>query len=544
MRTMLNSLKIILNIRNTVTVNSILHGIRSIPVIGKHIPEQIYSIRIFKIIALILSVIREVLNAFFGKLFLFAGLLGAALLASAMNEFSKETVFLYGFLLVSLSVTLIYNVFKNTPEGDYSVFMMGMDAKKYVTAKFFYDSFNVVLGYTVFGIPAALFSGVKWYLAILLPVAGVGFKIAPLGLKMSVYSIKQSLGKVKNKKGVPVSIEGNPVVNALILTALIFAGIGLGIWVVFKDYYIYLAIVYVLAVLSVIPGLLLMKRFPFEFYRSALSGEKVRSEILQKRENKRKTGNSDVSVNEYEGSKSNKKGYGYLHDLFIKRHQGIIWKRQIWGIASVAVTIALLSILLYYEVKIFGKPEESFVRALVSDHQGVTVFVLWMINTGAYMAHAMFAGCDSSMLVYGFYRTPSALQKMYRLRIMSVFKYNMIPSVLMLIFYIAAIIFSGGENYFGEYFFLAVTVISFTFLFSMRNMTFLYLIQPYSSNFAIKSKLYTFQLWVVGFVLFVLMFFRISAFVTGVVGLIISVIYFLLSDKLVYKFAPRTFRIK
>ena len=65
MRTILNTLRIILSIRNTININVILHGIRSIPLIGKHIPEDIYAIRPVKIIVLIISVFGEILRAFF-----------------------------------------------------------------------------------------------------------------------------------------------------------------------------------------------------------------------------------------------------------------------------------------------------------------------------------------------------------------------------------------------------------------------------------------------------------------------------------------------
>ena len=66
MRTILNSLRIILSIRNTININLILHGIRSIPVIGKYIGEEIYGIRIIKIFAMIPAVTGEILRAFFG----------------------------------------------------------------------------------------------------------------------------------------------------------------------------------------------------------------------------------------------------------------------------------------------------------------------------------------------------------------------------------------------------------------------------------------------------------------------------------------------
>ena len=72
MRTILNSLRIILSIRNTININSILNGIRHLPLIGKHISERIYGVRAIKIITLIFSLQIEIIKAFFGKLGMFA----------------------------------------------------------------------------------------------------------------------------------------------------------------------------------------------------------------------------------------------------------------------------------------------------------------------------------------------------------------------------------------------------------------------------------------------------------------------------------------
>ena len=544
MRTILNSLRIILSIRNTISVNEIIHGIRSIPIIGKYIPETIYDVKIIKIIALILSVSGEILKAFFLKLALFVVLFFASGVVSSYNDFSQKGVFLYGFLYVSLAGAFVYNVFKNTPEADYAVFHLGMDAKKFVSARFFYDSFNVVLGYAVFGIPLALLSRVDWYLSLLLPLAGVGFKAVPLGIEMSVYAAKQARGKKKNRKGVPVSVEGNVIVNSLVMSFVIVAGLILGGWLTYKGLFMPVTIIYVLTALVVFPGILLMKKFPFGLYKTALYAEKTRSELVKEDAKKQRNGNVKVVINEAEGSRSKAKGYRYLNELFMKRHQKIFWKREIIAIISVLGTIALMSLFFRFEMSELDDGTESIVRFLFSKHPGLFIFALFILNTGAYMSHAMFASCDSSMLVYGFYRTPDALRKMFRLRIMSVTKFNLIPAVLMAVFCIVTLAVSGGERFFGEYLFTTLTLIVFTAYFSIRNVTIFYLLQPYASDFAIKSKLFLYLNFILGTVFFILIFIKMPSWFTCIFGILLTGAYFFIADKLVYKFAPKTFKIK
>ena len=545
MQKTLNTLRIILSIENTVNINEILNAIRHIPFIGKYIPEKIYGLWIIKFLATVMSVISEVSKAFFGKLGLFVLLFFVSGFVSAFERPDQPMAFIYGFVIISIGLMFIYNIFRNTPEGEYAVFHMGMDAKEYVKARFLYDSFNVILGYTVFGIPAALLAGVKWYMAILLPLAGIGFKVAPLGTEMSIYAFKQSLGRKKNRKGVPVTLDGNLIVNSLIFSAVFFFGCIGGGLILFYKFYLPVVIIYLLSVVAIAPGLFLMKKFPFELYKTALYADKVRGELIKKQQKKEMGQSFEVKINEAEGSKRGSKGYKYLNEIFFKRHAAVFWKNQIIPMAVTVLGIALMSLLLYYEItRCEDVMSESVLRYLFSKHPGIFIFILSIFNTGAFMSRAMFASCDSSMLVYGFYRTPESLRKMFRLRAFSIFKFNMIVSLLMMIFVIVTLVLTGGERYFGEYISVVVTITSFTALFSIRHLTIYYILQPYSRDFMIKSKLYGYLAFIYGAVCFIIMFIPMPNALTAIAGIVITGVYFVIADKLVYKFAPKTFKIK
>ena len=544
MQKTLNTLRIILSIENTVNINEIIHAIRHIPLIGKFIPEEIHGLWIIKFFATILSVISEIAKAFFGKLGIFVLLFFISGFVSSFKREAQATAFLFGFVLISVIRMFFYNVFRHTAEGEYAVFHMGMDAKKYVNARFLYDSFNMILGFTVFGIPAALLSGVKWYLAILLPLAGLGFEVAPIGIEMSTYAFKQSLGKMKNRKGVPRTIDGNLVVNALLASAVFFAGCILGGMVLYYEIFWPVLIVYLLSVAAIVPGLLLMKKFPFELYKTALYADKVRSELIKKQQKKENGQSFEVKINESEGSSRGSKGYKYLNEIFFKRHEIVFWKNQIIPIAFTLLGIALMGVLLYFEVTRSEDVSKSVLRFLFSKHPGIFIFILSIFNTGAFMSRAMFASCDSSMLVYGFYRTPDALRKMYRLRAFSIFKFNMIQSFMMIVFVIVTLLLTGGERYFGEYLSVIITITVFTALFSVRHLTIYYILQPYSKDFLIKSKLYAYLSFIYGNVCFVVMFIPMSNAFAAVAGSLITALYFVIADMLVYKYAPKTLKIK
>lgn len=544
MRKILNTLKIIISVENTITTNEILHGIRSIPLIGKYIPEQIYSIKFFKIIAFIISVQGILLKAFLGKICLFGFLFFLPVALSFLNDYSQGTVYSFAFLVISLISVFLGSVFSPTLESEYCVAHMGMDAKEFIMAKVFISCFNVFISYFILGIPTAIFSRVNWFIAILIPFAGVGFKVFTLGLEMTVYALRFNKGKRENKKGVPISFGGNLVINALLLTFLMIGGFICIPLIAYYNFYILPAVLIVLAALSNIPGIMLIRRFPYGLYRAALFGEKKRSDMIKVKEKNRNQNRKKVEINKTDEVKSGAKGYRYLNELFIKRHSKILWKKVIWNTVFTVAGIALFSALLYLEVVRYQAPEKSFVRGLFMHHPGFFPFVLYMLNTGSYMSHAMFANCDSSLLMFAFYKQPKALRTMYRLRVASVIKFNLIPTILIAVFSVFTIYFTGGEEYVFQWIFTVLTIVLSMILFSIRHMFFYYMLQPYSSDFMVKSKVYGFLTFVIETVIFVIMCTPTPAWILTIILGLFSIFYFVLFDKLVYKFAPKTFRIK
>jgi hypothetical protein len=571
MRTILDSLRIILSLRNTVNINSILHGLRSIPIIGKYIPEKVYGVRPLKIIAFIMSIHIEIFKAFFGKLGIVLLLAFASVPISTFADHTAAVTFLYGFIYFALIFAFFHNIFGSTVEANYAVLIMGMDAKKYVLARLFYKLASILIGYTLFGIPAALIVNVPWYIALLLPISAAGFMVGRLGLQMLIYSAKQAGGKKirKKKNGLPISIEGSVAFLTIILLVIIFGGIAVSPWVIYYDILWVCEIAVLVGVIASPIGLLLITRFPYGLYRTALYAEHTRSEVTKANYKKTNRGYREYKIGELEAgkksvkenievdvkkSRSNKvatteeqrrnKGFKYLNDLFIKRHSKVLYGRMIVTIAISAVIITLASIYLHYELKEFELPTQSTLRYVFSRHPGLFVFLLFVINSGAHMAHAMFSNCDSSMLMYGFYKSPKAIRKMYNIRCMSTIKMNIIPALMMAVFAVVTIAITGGEDYTGQYLFTILEPMIAAAFFSIRHMTLYYILQPYTSDFMVKSYVYAFLSFFVGLFCFIMIFIPINAKWLVAIGLMIMVSYYVAANVIIYRFGHRTFRIK
>ena len=543
MRRILNALRITTSLRNTININGILHGIRCLPCFGKYISERIYGIRVFKILAMIVSVHVEIFKAFAGKLCLFLFLFFASGAISSYNELSQKTLFIYGFLVLSLGTSFTFSVFEASQESEYGVLMLGMDAKEFVLGRLIYKCASIVVGNIVFGIPAALLAGVNWYLALLLPVVGVAFRVTPLGLEMLIYSAKLSMGRRLSRKGLPVSIIGSMDLNVGIISLILVIGGAVTPFVVKRDPFLIIALIYVAVALTTIPGIFLIRRFPYGLYRTAISDEQTRKYIIKKKEYKQTHGYQRAEINSNAEVKTRSKGFKYLNDIFEKRHGKVLWGRLIGAVIGTAASISLASIFLYFELK-HGTGSESVLRFVFSYHSGLFTVILLMINSGASISHAMFSSCDSAMLVYGFYRTPAALRNMFRLRMGTVIKYNLAPALMMGVYSIVVTAITGGEAYPMQYISTLLLVLVNLVFFSARHMAIYYLIQPYSSDFMIKSKLYVALSSVIFVVCFILIFIHVPVWILAGVWSIITIGYIVIAGILIYRFGPRTFRVK
>ena len=540
MRTTLDSLRIILSLKNTVNINSILHGLRSLPIIGKYISEKIYNIRFIKIIAFIISIQKEILKAFLGKLGIVLFLALVSVPVSTFTNHTAATPFLYGFVYFSLIFAFFHNIFGSTVEGNYAVLMMGMDPKKYVLARLLYKTASILIGYTLFSIPAAIIVKVPWYIALLLPISAVGYTAGRLGLQMLYFSARQSGEKT-------VSIEGNTAIITILVLIIIFGGAAVSPWVVYYDMLIVCEIAVAIGVIAAPVGLFLIRKFPYGLYRTALYAEHTKAEISKDKCKKANRGYKEYRISEIKTNdkvESRSKGFKYLNDLFIKRHGSVLYGRMMMTIAIGAVLITLASIFLHYEIKECELPSQSTLRFLFSRHPGIFLFMLFVINSGAHMAHAMFSNCDSAMLMYGFYKDPGAIRKMYNIRCMSVIRLNIIPALMMAVFAVITLALTGGEDYAGQYIFTVLEIITAVAFFSIRHMTLYYILQPYTSDFLLKSYVYAFITFISGTFFFILIFVPINAKWLTLIGFAILISYYLASNLIIYRFGSKTFRIK
>ena len=134
--------------------------------------------------------------------------------------------------------------------------------------------------------------------------------------------------------------------------------------------------------------------------------------------------------------------------------------------------------------------------------------------------------------------------KLYWIRLREIIKVNLLPASFIgagLAFLLFA---TGGTDNQLNYVVLFVSIVALSIFFSVHYLTLYYLLQPYNAGTEIKSG--TYQLIISGtyIVCYTMMRFKMSTLIFGVMTIVFCIIYCVVASILVYKFAPKTFRIR
>jgi hypothetical protein len=202
------------------------------------------------------------------------------------------------------------------------------------------------------------------------------------------------------------------------------------------------------------------------------------------------------------------------------------------------------SFLIYLEVFKLHAPEKSVIRGLFTRHAGVLLPAVWSLNYTDYICHVMFANCDSVMLKYNFYKSPDALVKMYKERLISVIRANSIPAIIVAIFSVVSILITGGEETPLQCIFNVLLVGTGLVAASAWHLSIYYLVQPYASNLQVKSKLYSALNFVIVALQFVIIIIPIPTWLLCLVcvpGTLLAIYVFMMLIRVI---SPKTFRIR
>lgn len=512
-------------LRNTYRVNSILYAIKQLPLIGRALPEKLYSVRDLKILANILSVLWEVCAVFLGKLvYLLTMVLGAGLLyeqAAASGAFLHILLF-----LTAIGAYMNTSLFNPTRDKYYAMILMRMDALMYTLVNYGYAMLKVVVGFLPFTVIFGLMRGVPLWLCLLLPLGIAGAKLTVSAQELRSY---EKSGNVYNEN----KLRAHLWVFAGVMLAAAYLPPAFG-------FTLPLAVSAALFLIFIPLGALSVRKIVrFSHYRAV--NQQLLAQMLNQMDSVKRLSKqtSEKAISADTTITSRKKGFEYLNELFIKRHQKILWKstKRIAFVCGALACGLLLALYLVPEIK----PE---VNGMVLTWLPYFVFILYAINRGTGFTQALFMNCDHSLLTYAFYKQPKFVLRLFQIRLIEIVKINAVPAAIIGVGLAALLWASGGTDNPLNYAVLIVSTICVSVLFSVHYLTIYYLLQPYNAGTEMKSGTYRMVMMATYFVCFFLMNLRLPTLLFGALTIVFSVLYSAVACVLIYRFAPKTFKLR
>ncbi len=172
------------------------------------------------------------------------------------------------------------------------------------------------------------------------------------------------------------------------------------------------------------------------------------------------------------------------------------------------------------------------------------VFIMYLINRGVGFTRALFVNCDHSLLTYPFYKKPGNILRLFRIRLWEITKINLLPALVIGAGLALLLFLSGGTDNPINYVLIFVTITALSIFFSVHYLTLYYLIQPYNAGTEIKSGTYQLVIWLTYMICYMMIQIKLPTLYFGIAAIVFCVLYSAVASVLVYKLAPKTFRIR
>ena len=524
---MLKSFILSFRLRNTYRANSIIYSIKQFPIINKILPDSLYKNKGLKIFANIISILIEIIFTFAGK-FLYISFM--IFLMTFVYKTNKTDTFLNIFMFLTLCGAVL-NTYMLSPTKDkyYAIVLMNFDAKKYGLSNYYYQLLRVIIGFMPFAIYFGQMAGIPLWLCILMPFFVLLVKLMVMGYCLLEF---KKTKKARNEN-IPTAIVWGIVAVCVLLAYGLPA---INITINQNIFLIVFAIAFILGLISlkVING--------FKDYRKMYKQVLTETNVYAASDNSGTKVIKENSLKQIELDKnytSNKTGFAYFHDLFVKRHSKILTK----AVKKQSVIILLIFAVIFIVIKknpVMATQMNKFILTYLP----YFVFVMYIINRSSSVTQAMFMNCDHSMLTYRFYRTPKVILGIFKERLKTLILINLMPALLIGLGLAMTLYLSGGTDNPINYLVIIVSIIAMSIFFSVHYLVMYYLLQPYNVSTEIKSSTYNVVQYLTYFVAYFFIGVKIPTLYFGLAMIIFCVAYSLISLVLAYKYAPKTFKLR
>ena len=530
---MIKAFFISFRLKNTYKANGFIYFLRQLPLIKKLLPASAYKSRAVKRFADIVAVLGELINTFLWKGIYMAILFAIAI--SMVPDHAADTFFNAFFFLTIAGGFLNTQLFDPSNDKYYAIVLMRMDAKKYTLSNYVYFLIKVVVGFFPFSCLFAALLGKSALWGILM-----AFYVFTVKLCFAGYILWDNVNDQKKGR---LSDPADKRAAALVIfaaAALCALGFGLPYFKLWIPIGIYPVIVALLAAACVPWGIYIGKSQAYTgLYKELLtkapactSNSTNQNQLIQKQTLKK----IEYSA---EDICSRKKGYGYFNELFFKRHKKLLHKP--------AKRICLVSLVLFAGLSIIcclNKEMKEGINELLLTMLPFFLFIMYLIHPGRSVTQAMFMNCDHSMLSFRFYRQPGVILSLFVERLKSLVIISLIPAALIGAELAVLLWITGGTQLWINYGLIIITLLMMSVFFSVHYMVLYYLLQPYNVQLESRNAAYGIANAVTYIVCYFFIQRKMPTLVFGTAMTVFCVVYIVVALLLVYRKAPKTFKLR
>lgn len=525
-------------------VNVLLYYVRKLPLVGEKIPYRLYGETDIKKAIGAIPVVFSVIGAFVGTFLYF--LLMIKLPANWIQGFwEKEGIF------VDQKAVMVYLflIFSFLP-GSFLVSNLTEGAKK-----------DYVLLH-VMRIPAAqhyrsqmVLKGVKDTICFLVPLLWFGFGAESALFVVSLFFTRY-IGHAgilqhyrhSEKKGKKVFWKslGKTFLMFGIILALGY-GVAAAVPRLFFDRYVMAEVVVFLS-FTLVGMFCFSKVWKYGGYTIFAKKMVSRKDFLEQDDAVKEARAADVQIQDKDISKEElrsrkyeeKEGYDYLNAIFFERHKRIVSR----AVKSRIIIILAVGLIGAVALLFVGEQMKQKTFEAMTQMMPVMVFVMYLESTGGRICKAMFFNCDISLLKYGYYREADAILKNFKIRLRKLLMLDAVPAAIICGMILLWTLLCGEILAVWKVIPLMAGSLLLSAFFCLFHLFMYYITQPYTEEKTVKSPIFSVVNALVYFGCYLCLQIQTGSWLFTLGVLAVTIIFIPLSYFCVFRFAPKTFKIR
>ena len=519
---MINSLKMSFKIDITYAINSFIYNIKRFPILkdlfpGNDLYKSEKAKKVIRSLGIILSTIRLITFKiiYFGIIYILATII-------TPKNIIPGILHIY-FIFTIIGMFINNKILSTSSKKYFSIVLFNMDAKEFMKASLWIDIITNFITHSI-----CLLVLIKSPIIFLFTILGFLGRIIGERINLLHY----------NKYKIPLTYN-YPIYWTVVLVGIAACFLPL-INIIIPKIIILIVTIFFLP-LAIVCYYQLMK---IDNYKLIYKKMNTKIAALNSNQSKEYSRQAMIDIKEKDKKIDSKKlkgktGYDLFNTIFFERHKEILLRSAKW-FASISVVIMIIVAILLIRNPTLKENLNDFLKNNIAWF----VIVMYFINRGAIITQAMFYNCDHSMLTFNFYRNPKVILNVFKTRLLTVSKVNLIPAILIAIGLPILLYLSGGTTNLLDYISIPIFILSLSVFFSIHYLVIYYLFQPYDKNMKMKSITYSIISAVTYIASYALTDFKMSTTMFSIIAIIATVTYSIIALMLVYKKAPETFRIK